>query len=125
MQSDNSDNSPVEIEVQAPQALQTQITPYRRKWGEENKHRVMDSLTFKDKDIEDIAFSAVIYVSGSMFCSSLLSQTANIITGIFAIAMTLVGIIAWWLIKVVPESTPLVIARIFLIAVGLTLGVAL
>ena len=125
MQSDNNDNSPVEIEVQAPQALQTQITPYRRKWGEENKQRVMDSLTFKDKDIEDIAFSAVIYVSGSMFCSSLLSQTANIITGIFAIAMTLVGIIAWWLIKVVPESTPLVIARIFLIAVGLTLGVAL
>ena len=125
MQSDNNDNSPVEIEVQAPQALQTQITPYRRKWGEENKQRVMDSLTFKDKDIEDIAFSVVIYVSGSMFCSSLLSQTANIITGIFAIAMTLVGIIAWWLIKVVPESTPLVIARIFLIAVGLTLGVAL
>ena len=125
MQSDNNDNNPVEIEVQAPQALQTQITPYRRKWGEENKQRVMDSLTFKDKDIEDIAFSAVIYVSGSMFCSSLLSQTANIITGIFALAMTLVGIIAWWLIKVVPESTPLVIARIFLIAVGLTLGVAL
>ena len=125
MQSDNNDNNPVEIEVQAPQALQTQITPYRRKWGEENKQRVMDSLTFKDKDIEDIAFSVVIYVSGSMFCSSLLSQTANIITGIFAIAMTLVGIIAWWLIKVVPESTPLVIARIFLIAVGLTLGVAL
>ena len=125
MQSDNNDNNPVEIEVQAPQALQTQIPPYRRKWGEENKQRVMDSLTFKDKDIEDIAFSAVIYVSGSMFCSSLLSQTANIITGIFALAMTLVGIIAWWLIKVVPESTPLVIARIFLIAVGLTLGVAL
>ena len=124
MQSDNNDNNPVEIEVQAPQALQTLLTPYRRKWGEENKQRVMDSLTFKDKDIEDIAFSAVIYVSGSMFCSSLLSQTANIITGIFAIAMTLVGIIAWWLIKVVPESTPLVIARIFLIAVGLTLGVA-
>ena len=68
------DNKPIELEVSAPQALPTQITPYRRKWGEENKQRVMDLLTFKGRDLEDIAFSAVVYVAGPMFCSSLLFQ---------------------------------------------------
>ena len=125
MLNDNGDNKPIELEVQAPQALPTQVTPYRRKWGEENKQRVMDLLTFKDKDFEDVIFSAVIYISGSMFCGSFLSQATGTATFIFTIAIVLVGITSWWLIKVVPESTPLVIARLFLIVVGTSLGIRL
>ncbi|MEO0935699.1 MAG: hypothetical protein AAFY21_18765 [Cyanobacteria bacterium J06641_2] len=132
------DNKPIELEVQAPQALQTQITPYRRKWGEENKQRVMDLLTFKGRDLEDIAFSAVVYVAGPMFCSSLLFQnfpefthlkTINpFTTAIFLISgvvTVIVGITAWWLMQVIPESTPLVIGRLFLILLGVALGASL
>jgi hypothetical protein len=131
MSGDNSDNQPIELEVQAPQALHTQTIPYRRKWGEENKQRVMDLLSFKDKDIEDIAFSAVVYISGSMFCSSLIfdglaGSTINPVTAsfivIFAIAIALAGIIAWWLIEVVPESRVLVLGRLVLVIIGVALG---
>lgn len=134
-----SENNPVEIEVQAPQALQTQITPYRRKWGEENKQRIMDQLTFKGRDLEDVAFSAVVYLAGSMFCSSLLFQqklleypqieTINPFTAaislIFGVVIVIVGIIAWWLMEVIPESRPLVVGRLFLILLGVALGASL
>ncbi len=132
------DNKPIELEVQAPQALQTPMTPYRKKWGEENKQRVMDLLTFKGRDLEDIAFSAMVYVAGSMFCSSLLFQnfpeftqlkTINPFTTaiflIFEVVTVIVGITSWWLMEVIPESTPLVIGRLFLILLGVALGASL
>lgn len=133
MSGDN--NQPIELEVQAPQTLQTQIAPYRRKWGEENKQRVMDLLAFKDKDLEDVAFSAIVYLSGSMFCSSLIfdslssSTRTNPIAAsfivIFGVVMALAGIVAWWLVEVVPESRVLVIGRLFLLIVGVALGASL
>lgn len=127
MQSDNkADNSQIELQVQAPQTLQTQISPYRKKWGEENKQRFMDYLTFKGKDLEDIAFSAVIHIAAPMFCSSLLSeQPNNPLLLVVVVATVLIAIAAWWLITVVPESTALVVGRLSLMAFGAALGVSL
>ena len=120
------DNSSIELEVQAPQALQAQSTPYRRKWGEENKQRVMDLLAFKGKDLEDVIFSAIIYLSGAMFCSSLVFSSLNIsLIIIFGITIIITGITAWWLMVVVPESRVLVFGRLFLLVVGVALGTSL
>ena len=127
MASDNKgDNSAIELEVQAPQALKAPVAPHRRRWSEENKLRVMDFLTFKGKDLEDIAFSAVIHIAAPMFCSSLLSQNQNSsFLLVVVIATVLIAIAAWWLITVVPESTALVVGRLSLIAFGAVLGVSL
>lgn len=115
---------PIELEVQAPQSLRTEVTPHRRKWGEENKQRIMDALTFKDRDLEDIAFSVVVYVAGPMFFSSLALRN-ELLLGVFLVVSILLFITSWWIMTVAPESIPLVIARIFLVILGIILGIAL
>ena len=127
MVSDNKgDNSAIELEVQAPQVLKAPVAPHRRRWSEENKLRVMDFLTFKGKDLEDISFSAVIHIAAPMFCTSLLSsQSNNPFLLVVVVTTVLIAIASWWVITVVPESTALGVARLSLIAFGAILGVSL
>jgi len=115
---------PITLELPTPSAI-TPTTPSRQRWVEENKSRVMDWLTFKGKEWEDVAFAAVIYVCAPMFAVSILLNLVGSIPALLIIFITLVavvGCIAIWLIKNVPESSALVWGRLVLITIGLILG---
>lgn len=124
---DDNNQEPITVELSPAPIKNNSLTQIpRRHWAEENRASVMNWLTFNGKDLLDIALSAVLYVCAPMFSASILLGAETVLTPIllivFSVAVAVILSGAIWLIKVVPESTALVLGRLVLIAIGLLLG---
>ncbi len=127
MDGEDKDN-PITVEVASPQILRNN-QPIKIKWVEANKTKVMERLTFqdKDKDWEDLIIAIVLYISAPMFITSVAFTNINetiskLLIATILIVVIIIGSVATWMIKVIPESTLLVLARLLLIGIGIVLG---
>lgn len=127
------DENQVEIEVSSPQPLYQPIQQ-RKQWKEENKQRIMDYLTFKGRGADDLLFAVIVNISAPMFITSIVfkylaEQGVNAVytpLGIaFLIAITVFIIASWWIVEVVPEAKIIIAGRVFLLTLGILLGVNL
>ncbi len=127
MENNNSSKPP--IEIQLPQTNNHQLSQFtyqqKRHWNEEFKYKLMEHLSFGNKHWEDVAYSALVWVSLPAFMLSIIySDTAisGIIAFCFSIAIAILLLIAGWLILVVPDCEVLVLIRLALLIIGIALG---
>ncbi len=117
----NQESKPdVIVEIPSPLPQLTTQRPWRGR--EESKIKLLDWLSFKGKDWEDIAFSAVIYVSAPMFAASLLLSGNPLLFCIFIVLVIVISASAKYLLDICPEASALVWGRLLLISLGLLLG---
>lgn len=125
MEPDDKDKV-INVDVVPANFLAPNATNYRQRWEEENRRRIMDWASFKDKDLVDVALGVVIYISAPMFVTSVGLTVFNpALWMIVTVGIILIILVFWWAIAVVPESLLLVVARLILIAIGIGLGGAL
>ena len=122
MDGENSDKI-INVDVTPANIFNPNTNTYRQRWEEENRRRVMDWASFKDKDLVDVVLGVVIYISAPMFVTSVGLTVLNpALWMVVTVGIILIILVFWWAIAVVPESLLLIVARLILIAIGIGLG---
>ena len=113
----------INVDVVPANILNPNTNTYRARWEEENRRRIMDWASFKDKDLVDVILAVVVYISAPMFVTSLgLTFLNSALWMIVTVAVILTLLVFWWTVTVVKESLLLMVARLVLIAIGIGLG---
>ncbi len=113
----------ISFDIVPSQVFNSNSTNHRTRWEEENRRRIMDWASFKDKDLIDVALGVVIYISAPMFVTSVGLTVLNpALWMVVTVGIILIILVFWWAIAVVPESLLLVVARLILITIGIGLG---
>jgi uncharacterized protein YqhQ len=113
----------INVDVVPANLLTPNTNTYRQRWDEENRRRIMDWASFKDKDLVDVVLGVVVYISAPMFITSVGLTVLNpALWMIVTVGIILIILAFWWAIAVVPESLLLVVARLILIGIGIALG---
>lgn len=113
----------INVDVVPANILNPNTNTFRARWEEENRRRIMDWASFKDKDLVDVILAVVTYISAPMFVTSLgLTFLNPALWMVVTIAVILTILVFWWTVTVVKESLILMVARLLLIAIGIGLG---